>query len=77
MKAAIKRSLDTIFLVSLSAATLALTSATPSMALSERFEESRQQNLDKLSERFEESRQQNLDKLSERFEESREENFDK
>lgn len=77
MKSSIQRAFDAIVLVTLSAATLALTTATPGVALSERFERAHQQNLDKLSERFEEPREQNLDKLSERFEESREQNLDK
>jgi hypothetical protein len=56
----------------------------PAMALTQRFDDARQQNLEKgltsevdLTERFEDARQDNLNKLTERFEDAYQDNLDK
>ena len=53
----------------LSFVVLSAIAASPALALSERFEDAREQNLDKLSERFEDAREQNLDKKFDRSDE--------
>ncbi len=49
----------------------------PASALNERFENSREQVMNKLNPRFEQKRQEVINKLNERFEESRQEMLNK
>lgn len=62
-----------IIIAILSITALSTVISSPVLALSDRFEEERQETLNKLSERFEKERQETLNKLSERFEKERQE----
>jgi predicted nuclease with TOPRIM domain len=57
-------------LLALSAIALSTTVAFPAAALNERFDEAREQTMNKLNERFDEAREQTMNKLNERFSKS-------
>ena len=46
------------------------TVATPTLALSDRFESARQQTMNKLNDRFDKEHQETLNKLNDRFDKS-------
>ncbi|MBD1868837.1 hypothetical protein H6F95_16295 [Cyanobacteria bacterium FACHB-471] len=66
-----------IIIATLSITALSTVIDLPALALSDRFEDERQETLDKLNDRFERERQETLNKLNDRFDEERQRTLDR